>query len=245
MAEQQYDLLFSGQLLDGHFADFVKADIQQLFKADDAYIAALFSGTEQVIKRQVDKPTAIKFQQAFKKAGAKLVAKLHQPNSAQAQVAAESTTPTAPEKPQAQRAATVSNAPTPPPSAAVKPQLVAPKTANEFTLTTEVVAGESDDALIEHHQPELCAPETLPNWDLSAAGSALVEAEPFVPADIDTSNLTVADAGERLTPPAFEAPDPIINTDAISLAPNQGEIENLPDERQPVKVDTSHLSVES
>ena len=86
MADLYYDLFFNGQLLEGYFLDFVKADIQNLFKADDAYIDKLFSGQEQAIKLKVDKPTAIKFQQAFKKSGAKLIVKAHNPSAKPATV---------------------------------------------------------------------------------------------------------------------------------------------------------------
>ncbi|WP_051207471.1 hypothetical protein [Saccharospirillum impatiens] len=71
MSEARYDIYFRGDLLDGFYADFVKADMAQLFKTDPARLAAFFSGTPQPIKLKVDKPTAAKYKAALEKIGAK------------------------------------------------------------------------------------------------------------------------------------------------------------------------------
>jgi hypothetical protein len=222
MAEQQYDLLFSGQVLEGFFVDFVKADIQNLFKANQAYVDQLFSGQEQRIKSAVDKATAIKFQQAFKKAGAKLVVKAHDP-SKQATQASSKTRPSAD---------TVRKS-TPNTSTAA------------FEITTEAVAGENASDLIEHHQPDILPPTAAPSWDISAPGIDLVEPAPASEVNIDTSDLSVANVGESLiSAPMFEEPAPVISTDGLSLAEPGGTIETIDDQKPPVQVDISHLSVE-
>lgn len=73
MAEPRYDIYFRGDVLPGQDEQQVKAAIAQLFKATDAKLAQLFSGKINTIKKSVDKATAAKYQQAFKKAGAKAV----------------------------------------------------------------------------------------------------------------------------------------------------------------------------
>jgi hypothetical protein len=252
MAEQQYDLFYSGQLLDGHFLDFVKADLQKLIKADEAYVDRLFSGTEQPVKKKVDKPTAIKFQQAFKKVGAKLIVRAHNPNYV---------APAASQASEPKKAPANSNAqPTPSQVASTKPdvpQTAIPSTAarastpstgvnsTHFETTDQVIAGENEDHLIEHHQPDIKAPETLPTWDISAPGAILTKEKEFIPANINTDTLSVAELGsESVSHLGFEEPVPVINTDQISLAENGGYIENLDTAPAPVNVDTSHLSVE-
>lgn len=238
MADQQYDLFFSGQLIDGFYEDFVKADIKTLFKANDAYVEKLFSGQEQLIKRQVDKATAIKFQQAFKKAGAKLVVKLHSPQAA-ASTKTKSTAPAAASKPLEQQPLPKTN---PAPALATKP---AEAGSPHFQLTSNAVSGENNDTLIEHHQPDISAPEAIPAWDIAEVGAQLAEPKPVASLDVDTSALSLAETGATLTQQSgFEEPAPVINTDAISLAEAGSDIETLDDKPPPVRVDTSHLSVE-
>lgn len=73
MAEPKYDIYFRGEVLPGANDAEVKAAIAKIFKANDAKLAQLFSGKVNTIKKAVDKATAAKYQQAFKKAGAKVV----------------------------------------------------------------------------------------------------------------------------------------------------------------------------
>lgn len=73
MADPRYDMYFRGEILAGADETSVKAAVAKIFKADAAKLAILFSGKVNTIKKAVDKPTAAKYQQAFKKAGAKLV----------------------------------------------------------------------------------------------------------------------------------------------------------------------------
>ena len=47
MSEARYDIYFRGDLLEGFYADFVKADMAQLFKTDPARLEAFFSGKPQ------------------------------------------------------------------------------------------------------------------------------------------------------------------------------------------------------
>ena len=73
MADPKYDIYFRGEILPGADEAQVRAAIAKIFKADDAKLAQLFSGKVNTIKKSVDKDVAAKYQQAFKKAGAKAV----------------------------------------------------------------------------------------------------------------------------------------------------------------------------
>lgn len=215
MAEQQYDLFFRGDLVDGFFRDFVQADLQVLLKAKDASMASLFSGHEQLIKQQVDKTTALKYQKAFKQIGAKLLVRPHQ--------AASKTAPaTAGGSARAERPA-----------------------ADDTLGFKDSQPGEDDSNLSEQHQPPLQAPSAIPSWDLAAPGVDLGVARGFTPRHVDTSALTLAALGADLQEPdPFEAPTPVVNTGGLSLAPVGGLIETVTDQRPAVQVDISHLRVE-
>lgn len=222
MAEQLYDLTFNGELLEGFFIDFVKADLKSIFKSSDAYIDALFSGPNQAVKLKVDKATAIKFQKAFKQAGAKLIVRAHNP-ALLSQSANTSKKPTE--------------------SAAKAP---ANTKAADLETTLEAVSGENADDLIEHHQPDIASPTAVPDWDVASPGAQLVETPSSASVEIDTSALSLAEAGSDLAGNgfSFEEPAPIINIEALSLAPAGTEIDVLDDKPEPVVVDISHLSTE-
>lgn len=221
MAEQHYDLFFSGQILDGFFEDFVKADLKVLFKTDDAYIDQLFSGQVRPIKKKVDKKTAVKFQRAFKQAGARLIVKQHA-----ADAAAGSAPATKPSQPKS-----------------AQPRQQAAPAAVNAELVTTAVQGENDDSLIEHHQPDIKPPEQIPQWSVSAPGAQLSEQTEQRVAEIDTSDLTIAQPGADLSDETQAPPVADITTDHLSVAPPGTELETLDDKAAPVQVDISHIKL--
>ena len=68
-----YDVCFAGQLLDGHELQSVRDKVQTLFKANPETLEKLFSGKNQILKRECDKSTALKYKKAMEAAGAKPV----------------------------------------------------------------------------------------------------------------------------------------------------------------------------
>jgi uncharacterized Tic20 family protein len=70
MSEELYNLEFEGKIIPGWEIDEVKANLAHLLKANEKKIARLFSGRRFFIKKNVDRPTAIKINDAFKDAGA-------------------------------------------------------------------------------------------------------------------------------------------------------------------------------
>ena len=70
MSEELFEIAFSGQIVEGADLQSVKQHISQIFKADATRLQQLFSGRRVLIKREADKATVIKYQAAFKKAGA-------------------------------------------------------------------------------------------------------------------------------------------------------------------------------
>ncbi len=67
-----YRLVFSGEVLEGQHAAVVKKRLAAVLKLDAERMEVLFKGQPVVVKKSVDKQTAGKYQQVFKKAGARL-----------------------------------------------------------------------------------------------------------------------------------------------------------------------------
>lgn len=70
--DERYRLIFRGELLDGQHRAVVKRRLTELLKLDDAQVDKLFAGNPVVLKRDVDRATAARYQALFKKAGGRL-----------------------------------------------------------------------------------------------------------------------------------------------------------------------------
>ena len=67
-----YRLVFSGEVEEGQHPAVVKKRLAAVLKLDEQRMDMLFSGKSVVVKKAADEPTAKRYQQAFKKAGAVL-----------------------------------------------------------------------------------------------------------------------------------------------------------------------------
>ena len=70
MNESMYEVAFSGQIQEGAELEAVKARVATMFKADEATMAKLFSGTRVVIRKNLSAEAADKYSMAFARAGA-------------------------------------------------------------------------------------------------------------------------------------------------------------------------------
>lgn len=66
----EFQVVFEGKLTGERPLDEVKRNLAALFKMKPEQVDALFTGKPVVIKRDIDQATALKYQAAFKKAGA-------------------------------------------------------------------------------------------------------------------------------------------------------------------------------
>ncbi|KQQ67961.1 hypothetical protein ASF84_02155 [Pseudomonas sp. Leaf127] len=73
-----YEIVFSGQVLEGAQPDNVKANLARLFQADAQRMALLFSGRRLVLKNNLDAQAAEKYRSTLARAGA-LVEMLEMP----------------------------------------------------------------------------------------------------------------------------------------------------------------------
>ncbi len=79
MSYQTYDIIFSGQLLEGCDLEIARQQIAKIFRANEAQLDKLFSGNPVVIKSGADDETATKYRLAFRKAGAIVEIRLSAP----------------------------------------------------------------------------------------------------------------------------------------------------------------------
>ncbi len=70
MPDNSYQIIFSGDILEGRDRSDVKRKLQALLKLDAKGIELLFTGKPVVIRNNVPRETAVKFAGAFEKAGA-------------------------------------------------------------------------------------------------------------------------------------------------------------------------------
>lgn len=214
--EARYNVYFAGQLLDGQELPAVRANMAKLFNADEATLDKLFSGKAQLVKRDCDKATALKYKQAIEKAGALPVIK-----------AAEATptpSPAAPaDKPMtaAERIAALASA----------PDLSAQPQAAESEASPEPVDTPSQDDIAlapsgtevlraEERAAPVASSVNTPDLDVDTSGERLSDTPPEPPAAPDTSHLSEAAVGELLPnlPSSTTALDP--DTSGLSLSPD-------------------------
>ncbi len=212
--EERYNIYFAGQVMDGFDVHDVRDKLAKVFNADQTTLDKLFSGKRQLIKRECDKATALKYKNALERAGAiPLIQRAKAPPGA-----AEQASPgamTAAEKIAALAAAPDeigyrSAAPAPAPTSAQQ----------------QPAADTSGIALAPAGTEVLRAEE---------------RAEPIV-REVDTSRLTVDATAERLSekaPPAPPAPD----TRHLSMAEVGDTIPNLPSSDIPLSPNLDGLAL--
>ncbi len=226
MADPKYDIYFRGEILPGADAAQVKSAIAQIFKADDAKLAILFSGKVNTIKKSVDKATAAKYQQAFKKAGAKAVITL-------AKQVQSSEPPAAPVTAQQEN--------------------VPPSKPDNTPAVKQAIADANWDVLPSGS--DLLKPDErrdIPDVDIDTSSIKVVspfaeievENKPIPPAP-DTSHISVAEVGEDMNPnKAPPAADLVLDLSSFSIAEAGAALTDEKEKKTPPAPDTSHIELE-
>lgn len=227
--DTRYNVYFAGQLVDGQDAADVRLRLGRLFKADAATLDKLFSGKTQLVKRNCDRATALKYQQAMEQAGAVPLIRAAEPEAAPA-----SSAESPPAKlTAAQRIAMLANAPDVGEPGEARPGEARSDAARpEQADTAEHVppappqAGAigilppgSDVLRPEERRGPVAAAVAAPELDVAAGGERLSSPPPPPPAAPDTSHLSAAAVGETLPtlPSTAEPLSP--DTSALHLAP--------------------------
>jgi hypothetical protein len=218
--EARYNVYFAGELLAGHDLAGVRGQLARLFKADEATLDKLFSGKPQLVKRDCDKATALKYKQAMEQAGALPVIK---PVAAPAAAA--------------------------PAKAAGKPMSMAERIAALAAapdITYPPRSGESAHSGTSHVQPADAHIESDEGGiRLAPAGTAvLLPEERPAPAttEVKPPDLEIFASGQRLSEP-LPAPPPAPDTSHFSAAEPGELLPNLPSGRAPLSPDTSAIAL--
>jgi hypothetical protein len=219
----RYNVYFAGQLLEGQELASVRDKLAKLFNADQQTLEKLFSGKAQLLKRDCDKATALKYKQAMERAGAQPVIKASQSTAA----AEQSPPPTlVPEKTlsAAERIAALAAAPD----------------EGGYSKESSTPARETPTGSTEQQ-----ADSGQEGINLAPAGSDVLREderrEPIV-REIDTTGLEVDATAQRLSnelapPPA--APD----TSHLDMGGVGEIIPNLPSDQVPLSPNTDAIDL--
>lgn len=222
--ETRYNVYFAGQLLEGQELAAVRTRMARLFNADEATLEKLFSGKTQLVKRDCDKATALKYKQAIEQAGARPVIKAVADTVAVTAGAAPS--------PRAMTAAEKIAALAAAPDRAMAQEEPVEATAAPATATSTAAAQENNDG-------------DDPGINLAPAGTAVLqpgERQAPLSSQVRTPDLEVFDSGQRLSevPPEAAAPP---DTSHLSEAPVGELLPNLPASAAPLSPDTAGIEL--
>lgn len=246
MDESRYDILFGGELLPGHEPATVAENLGKLFKANAETVARLMGGGVHALKRGADRETALKYDAAMQRAGAKAILReVMSDAGAEATAAPTAAGGSAPAAPSAVAAplppATISLAPVGGNLLAdsERPRVDALEVDTSHIKLASVFAGE----------PERPAPPPAPDVShisVAAPGADLLpeRANAEAPPPPDTSALSIAEPGARLGPEGDRAALPEIDLSAITLAPPGAALEEIRPNRPPLNPDISALGLE-
>lgn len=209
MSNQEFDIIFRGDIVFGHQLADVKLRLQQLFKADAAKVDALFSGRPVPLKRGLDLTSAEKYKDALTRAGAQVdIVAAGETKPASAPIARPVPTPL------------VS---TPVPAAA--PLTLAQRLEQQAAAAEKEAAEKAAVQLEQKREQEARAQAAAPSgdqnsWSLAPAGTDLLQptervTETPVVVDISGLSLRPAESGNILD--ANEQPPEVI---ATVVAPN-------------------------
>jgi hypothetical protein len=191
-----FDLVFTGELIEGCDPAQVRRDLERLFKADAAAISRLFTGKPVIIRKAVDRQTAMRYRAALQQAGA----------LCRIQPAAATTAGVTPAGARPALTGELANAAILPPGSILTEyrQPAAP----EFDLSGISVA--PPGATLVEQDRKSFTPPAAGAFEVAPPGVVLVEPIPVTPAKIpDISALTMAPPGtEVLSPEECDRPHP-------------------------------------
>ena len=227
MAET-YTVIFRGDILPGHTLTDVKGRMGQLFKLEDARVAALFSGKPVALKKNCDAATAEKLRAVLTKAGAEVEVR---PDQAVTTAPAAATTReqvrAGPQVPAPPPSAVASEKRSPAPAQVDPPPRTAEPSAGSLQLApvgqvlseqeraalrptpvqvaTDHIALEKRASVFGVTDDQPVAPErpeiTAPDFEIFKAGADLLKQEEkrvFEQRDFDLSSMNLAEVGADL-----------------------------------------------
>lgn len=228
MHDGLFELVFDGRLLPGRDPAEVKTNVAHLFKAQVAQIERLFSGSEVVIKKQLDYPGALRYAAALKQAGA--LCRIRPMGEAAA-------TPTP--STQVPLTRTASGDATPPTPAA-SPAPATTTGADEALVLAPVGAD-----LLDSYRHDAPPPPDTSHLSVANLGADLLEGMTRTPPPPtpNTSHLSVAEPGAELNYGQTRAQPPAPDVSHLSVAEVGADLSDGIVRPPVVEPDTSHLSL--
>ena len=225
--QDQFKLVYAGEISDGQHAAVVKKRLAGVLKLDDERMDVLFSGKAVVVKKSTDARTAARYQEVFKKAGARLRV---QPVEGAAPQGGAATPAPAPE-------------PDPPQAAAARAETPASDTASAGSADGNLqVMPVGSDVLTDAERPDAPMAE-VDTSHLSVQGAVFVTDEPE--AEVDAPNvdhLSVAEPGTVLGEPTEEITVEIdADFDLADVGTDMGEM--VRESAAPIDVDAVDFEV--
>lgn len=200
MDSSVYDIYFQGEALEGFDINLVKQNVGKLFQANAQTLTTLFSGKTVLLKKDLGKDDALKYQTLLKKAGAKIVIKARRVDMPAATSAQPAAQPQAVAKP-----VTPGNIPPAHDSAPARAPSAPPTASVSNAAPAMASPGETKGS--------------APSWSLSPAGTELLqpdERHEVAPVQVDISALSVAALSPL--PQIQKAVPPPPDTSSISIA---------------------------
>ncbi|MFK8041252.1 hypothetical protein [Congregibacter sp.] len=221
-SEERYDIAFAGECLDGRDPTAVRAAVGALFKADDATLDRLFSGSRQRIKKNCDKGTALKYQKSLAKAGAKAIitrVSTESPGSIQSSSPAQDPAPGSSDNTE-------------------------PATVNTGESDFELLPGGSDILRPDERAPHEDSQVDLSHLSIAATGDRLSEETTDITPQVSAPDFDVAEPGARMGTENTEAPAAAPDTSALDLAPAGADLTDEHDQNVAVTaVNIDHLDL--
>lgn len=241
--DQSFDVFFEGECLPGHDPAVVRQAVGALFKADDSTLERLFSGARQPIKRGCDKATALNYQRAMSKVGAKPVILRRRDEQAAAGLPEDQASgKSAPSRDSGNE----DQLTLAPPGADVLAESER-RSVPPLDINTDHLAAEPIGDRLAPPAPEV-PPLPVPDFELAEVGEDLLEAGPDEPVDAPTGELfSLAPENHDLSDCAIESvatQEPA--TEHLDIAAPGEDLLTEEQRRSetPPAPDTSHLRVE-
>lgn len=203
---EQYRLVFSGEVAEGQHPAVVRKRLQAILKLGNERMELLFSGKAVVIKRAVDETQAARFQQAFDKAGAAL------------RVVPLQRVEQAPSSEQAAPGGTTGDFSVLPTGSDLLTDAERPAHPSADIDTGHLSL--ADPGTVLGDATEIVVAEISAEFDLAEVGailSTLDDAAAPNPVDVDALNFEVADRGADLGGKPKPPPPPAPDTSHITL----------------------------
>lgn len=217
--DERYRLIYRGEILDGQHRAVVKRRLTELLKLGDAQVEKLFAGQPVVLKRDVDRDTAARYQALFKKAGGRL------------RVTAEA-------------AAGASGVPD---TAAPRVASAAPADAAVSATETQVASVRTPEFEVQSTWfPPPAEPRgeiEAPEYSLAAVGSDLSEGRDEPPPRVPDADFEIAEVGADLLTDRVEVPVADLGPLNFEVAEVGADIGPRPPPSDARAPDVSHLAI--